>query len=152
MDKSQKGKQSGFTLIELLVVIAIIGILASVIIGALSTARAKAANASIKANMRTISQQAELVYINTSGYGTANFTLGTCAQTTNTVFADQTIWDAIQEIQRQSGVAPTCASTTKLWAVSVPLKVAEGANTHWCIETEGKSKGETADIAGTTCP
>ena len=47
-----KGKQA-FTLIELLVVIAIIGILASVVLGRLSGARASAQNAKTMASLRS---------------------------------------------------------------------------------------------------
>lgn len=52
----------GFTLIELLVVIAIIGILASVVLASLNTARDKGEDAAIKSNLNNIRAQAEIVY------------------------------------------------------------------------------------------
>lgn len=55
-------KTRGFTLIELLVVIAIIGILASVVLASLNTARDKGSDAAIKSNLNNARAQAELFY------------------------------------------------------------------------------------------
>ena len=59
----------GFTLIELLVVIAIIGILSSVVLASLSTARNKGKAASVKSGLASLRTQME-VAANGGPYGT----------------------------------------------------------------------------------
>lgn len=58
----QKKFEKGFTLVELLVVIAIIGILASVVLASLNTARSKGSDAAIKSNLNNARAAAELFY------------------------------------------------------------------------------------------
>lgn len=57
-----KTKQKGFTLIELLVVIAIIGILSSIVLVSLGTARQKARDARRQSDIRQIALAMELCY------------------------------------------------------------------------------------------
>lgn len=57
-----KSKTKGFTLIELLVVIAIIGILSSVVLASLNTARAKTRDAKRLSNMHQMQVALELYY------------------------------------------------------------------------------------------
>jgi prepilin-type N-terminal cleavage/methylation domain-containing protein len=54
--------ERGFTLIELLVVIAIIGVLSSIVLSSLNTARNKGTDASVKSNLDSSRAQAELFY------------------------------------------------------------------------------------------
>lgn len=77
--KKLKQNQKGFTLIELLVVIAIIGLLASVVLLALNSARQKSRDAKRLADVRQIASALELYFDaavgGTNGYpGTAGFT------------------------------------------------------------------------------
>ncbi|MDP2934090.1 MAG: type II secretion system protein [bacterium] len=69
MKKNVKSKRrGGFTLIELLVVIAIIGLLASVILVSLNTARAKARDARRKADLKQIQTALQLYYDKNNHY------------------------------------------------------------------------------------
>jgi type II secretion system protein G len=66
--------QKGFTLIELLVVIAIIGLLASVVLLALNSARQKSRDAKRLADVRQLASALELYFNDNNGYpATANY-------------------------------------------------------------------------------
>ncbi len=127
----------GFTLIELLVVIAIIGILASVVLASLNSARDKGADAAVKANLANIRAQAQLYYEdNSSSYGadTASCTAA------STVFTDGTVANAIAAAEDASGDSATCNISSGNWAISVPLS----DSTSWCVDSAGQSASGTA--------
>jgi prepilin-type N-terminal cleavage/methylation domain-containing protein len=65
-----RNKNKGFTLIELLVVIAIIGLLASVVLLALNSARAKSRDAKRIADIRQIASAMELFFNDNNAYPT----------------------------------------------------------------------------------
>jgi prepilin-type N-terminal cleavage/methylation domain-containing protein len=63
-------KNKGFTLIELLVVIAIIGLLSTIVLVSLNSARNKAKDTRIIADLSQIRNIAELIYSDTNSYAT----------------------------------------------------------------------------------
>src|SRR5437868_12216788 len=77
----RSGHLAGFTLIELLVVIAIIGILSSVVLASLSTARNKGSDAKVQGQMASIRNAAETVY-NNGSYG-ASTAINNCTGLTS---------------------------------------------------------------------
>ena len=70
--KNYKINKEGFTLIELLVVVAIIGVLASIVLASLNTARDKGKVAAIKSNLKNMGPQMELAYSDNESYGGIN--------------------------------------------------------------------------------
>ncbi|MFA6095454.1 MAG: type II secretion system protein [Candidatus Paceibacterota bacterium] len=141
----------GFTLIELLVVIAIIGILSSVVLASLNTARGKGADAAIKANLANIRAQAEIYYdSNSSTYGTqaTSTATATCVAGAG-VFSDATVRNALQSAATASGGAVTCGASPTYWAASIPLKTNSAQS--WCVDSTGASKERTGPVASAGC-
>ena len=134
----------GFTLIELLVVIAIIGMLSSVVLVSLNSARGKGADVAIKANLSGVRTQAEVYYDTNGSYGTA-VTLGACPTTASTLFGDDVIENQIAQAKTINGGGYTaCASiagASGSWAVAANLK--SDATKAFCVDSRGVAKEYT---------
>ncbi|MDE1874968.1 MAG: type II secretion system protein [Patescibacteria group bacterium] len=141
-------KTKGFTLIELLVVIAIIGILSSVVLASLNTARSKGSDAAIKSQLADIRPQAEIDYDSWGGnYGTSSTAVTSCTQAGSLFAGDITVTNMIKGVQGNSA-AVVCnenpASTQTSWAVSAQLK--SNTSQYWCVDNTGASKLEAAQL------
>ncbi len=124
---SRKKAPNGFTLIELLVVIAIVGLLSSIVLGALSVARSRGSDGAIEQALSGIRKQVEINdhTANVSCYSpTATCDAGTypnsgipqpcpaavVATKPNSIWADQKIIDIIKSALAQ-GTLNQCSSS-----------------------------------------
>jgi type IV pilus assembly protein PilA len=150
-------RQKGFTLIELLVVIAIIGLLAAIVLASLNTARAKGADAAVKANLANTRAQAEILYDTVGCYafsGTgctaavpAVYTLGACPTAAqqaagaagSSIFHDATIWGQIEAARKAGAGFSSCSASVggTAWAAAALQKTTGKA---WCVDSTGISK------------
>ncbi len=134
-------KQKGFTLIELLVVIAIIGILSSIVLVSLNTARSKGNDAKVKGQLSSIRAAAEIYNTTNGSYGP---TVTTC---TTGMFVDPASASGLAALvattNYPSGTTLDCGSTGTAWSVAASLSSSQ----YWCVDSTGVSRGATS--AGT---
>jgi prepilin-type N-terminal cleavage/methylation domain-containing protein len=154
--KINNNKLTGFTLIELLVVVAIIGILASVVIVNLNSARAKGQDSAIKQQLAQLRSSGELYYDTTNGYGTSNVAIVDCPTTAatfaNSFFGSVDVNNALTKIQSDSGQTLKCALGGKpvtgtlgaqSWVTFAKLRSQTG---FWCVDSSGSSRKTVATV------
>jgi len=153
-----KSKQKGFTLIELLVVIAIIGILSSIVLASLNSARDKAANTKIKSQLSSLRTAVQIYYDNrnppgyipgtmtptnvNTGYACLPSMFNDPASGTLRIAGDPSAWPPNTTV--------SCQATSNAYAASASLPVGEGPGgtlDNWCVDSTGKSMGITDPLA-----
>ena len=144
--RTLSSKVSGFTLIELLVVVDIIGILATITVAVLTSAKKKGEDSGIKEQMTALRTQAEL-------YASENSDSFDGMFTNNNTWAsgDATIQAILDYIGGQT-LVHAAGSSSNAWAVQAQLK--EDTTQYACIDTSAVlsvSANAMAD-GGTVCP
>ena len=138
----------GFTLIELLVVIAIIGILASVVLASLNSARDKGTDAKVKANLSGFKANAAIYYDDNSGVY-----LGFCSSQA-ALDGLSSATSAVASVVTVGGLGDgECLDSNSAWVAWVNLR--EASMTAWCADSTGISgsiaaQDSTVDIF--SCP
>ncbi len=123
-------------MIELLVVVAIIGILASVVLASLNTARTKGKDASAKASMAAMKAEAEL-----SVDAAGNYPTGLC--TTNLLKLITAV-----NAQIPTAGAVGCNTSSTAWAAEAVLN----DNSRFCVDSTGfAGTRTTAKGTATVC-
>jgi prepilin-type N-terminal cleavage/methylation domain-containing protein len=122
-----KSVSPAFTLVELLIVIAVIGVLAVVVLSALSDARTQGKNVRIQTEMDAIAKRAEAEHLQFLTYDTV------CGS--NGIDQSDDISRIITSINTFASSTLICNSQTTSYAISVPINTM-----HWCIDSLGTKK------------
>ena len=145
----QQTLSRGFTLIELLVVIAIIGILSSVVLASLNTARSKGNDAAIQTDLDGVRTQAAIYNSTNNNYGTNSLLESSCTAADN-IFSDPTIKNQIAGVLKANNNGTlTCNVDAKGAAYAVSAALVATAGTYYCVDSTGVGTTTNAALGAT---
>ena len=152
--KINQSLKRGFTLIELLVVIAIIGILASVVLASLNTARAKGADAALKGALSQVRAQGELFFDVPRSYDTICTADPAFVKISANALTNSVAGATLVNADATAGSANTviCHDSATAFAISAPLKGVSGS--YFCADSTGVAKVVASTLAASiyVCP
>ncbi len=154
----KKYSSRGFTLIELLVVIAIIGILSSVVLVSLNSARSKGKDARVVSDVQQVRTALESGY-NGAGYpdiiGNAVNGTNILASVTGTSATANAITTLISDASSQGGAltirvnSGTANAVSSVYAVYGQL-VSDNTK-YFCIDSTGKTNAVATNFVASNC-
>lgn len=118
--------------------------------GAISEARSRGADASVKSNLTVIALEAELFFdSNRSLYSNTVIEADVCRPVAGSLFASARVIGALDEIEDEAGVEPYCASSGKNYAISSRLP--SGPGKYYCVDSTGYRGEIPAHIIEPSC-
>lgn len=155
---ARKAMAKGFTLIELLVVIAIIGILASIVLVSLNSARSKGRDTRILSDVNQVRTQIEAEASSAGGYQIGSGLCITAAPGTagNAATLNSTAGSVCKQLtddaSSNGGAISVRINTTAnpFTAYSVYSLLSSGS--YYCVDSTGKVTPAGAAPTGVTCP